>query len=241
MAIANLSPNDRYAVVGKTGSGKSQFTVILAYMFANSLPTPWQVWWIDTKNVKEDLKLLRSWGACNGASDTDMQRPGALNNFLYFRIKPTQGFSVVDLAQSKIAEAYERGHVIVVVDEYTQVVPSDRSEGYGLQDVHARGRGKNVGLIGLTQEPVYVPRKLLSQASHLILFTVTYEADKKYLRNFNKNYVPPQEQGDKYGFYWSHIDGTAQWAYYENQKKWAEGLKFALPRKPKVEGVDAGA
>jgi hypothetical protein len=235
MAIANLSPNDRYGFVGKTGSGKTQEAVVLAAMFARSLPAPWEVWWIDTKNDPKDMRLLRSWGFCNGANENDTKRPGALHNALYFRIKPTGGFGVVDLAQAKMAEAYDRRKVIVVVDEYTQVVASDRSEGYALQDIFARGRGNDVGIIGLTQEPVYVPRKLLSQASHLALFTVTHQADIKYLKNLCPNYVPPARQGDKYGFYWSHQDGGAQWAYYENQKKWAEGLQFALPRKPRVD------
>jgi len=234
MAVAILNPNDRYGIVGKTGSGKTQLAIVLASKYAQQLHRPWEVWWIDTKNDPTDIKKLRSWGACNGANERDRQRPGGLRNFLYFKINEDSGYSVVDQAQAKIQEAYERGHIIVVVDEYTQVVPSDRNPGYGLKNVFARGRGKKVGLIGLTQEPVFVPRMLLSQASHLAFFTVTYEADKKYLRNLCKVYVPPAEQGDKYGFYWSHIDGGAQWAYYENQKAWDDTLQYALPRPKEV-------
>jgi len=233
MALAKLSPNDRIAIVGKTGSGKTQLAIIIASYFAQQLHSPWQVWWIDTKGDDTDIAKLRDWGFVNGASDKDIQRVGGLRNALYFKIEPVGGLSTIDLAQSKIDEAYSRGNVIIVIDEYTQVVPSNRNPGYALRDVFSRGRGKKVGLIGLTQEPVYVPRMLISQASHIVLFTVTYEADIKYLRNLNKQYVPPQKQGDKYGFYWSHQDGGAQWAYYENQKAWADGLNFALPRPPK--------
>lgn len=238
MAIANLSPNDRYGIVGKTGSGKTQQAIVLASYFAQVLHSPWEVWWIDTKNDPSDIKKLRDWGFVNGSSEKDMQRPGGLRNAKYFKIDDSNGYSVVDQAQAKCQEAYERGHIIVVIDEYTQVVPSDRNPGYGLKNIFARGRGKKVGLIGLTQEPVYVPRMLLSQASHLALFSVTYTADIKYLRNLCRSYVPPAEQGDKYGFYWSHLDGSAQWAYYTNQRAWADSLRFALP-KPKEQGPES--
>lgn len=238
MAIANLSPWDRYGFVGKTGSGKTQEAIVLASMFAQQLHTPWEVWWLDTKNDPSDIRKLRSWGFCNGAVERDINRPGALRNCLYFKIDESQGFSTVEQAQAKIDEAYSRTHVIIVIDEYTQVVASDRNPGWALKNVFARGRGKKVGLIGLTQEPVYVPRMLLSQASHLALFTVTHQADIKYLKNLCPTYVPPSRQGDKYGFYWSHLDGSAQWAYYENQKAWADSLQFALPKKGKVSEND---
>jgi hypothetical protein len=236
MAIANLSPNDRIAIVGKTGCGKTQQATVLAFEFARVLHSPWEVWWLDTKNDPSDLKNLRSWGACNGANEKDRQRPGGLRNFLYFKIDESNGYSVVEQAQAKCQEAYERGHVIVVIDEYTQVVPSDRTPGYGLKNIFARGRGKKVGLIGLTQEPVNVPRMLLSQASHLCLFTVTYPYDIKYLRSLCKDYVPPADQGDTHGFYWSHTDGSAKWAYYPSQKDWYDNLNFALTKeKPTAE------
>lgn len=231
MAVANISPNDRIGIVGKTGSGKTQQAIVLAANFARVLHSPWEVWWIDTKNDPSDLRKLRSWGFCNGSSDKDRQRPGAMRNALYFKIEETSGYDTVDLAQGKIAEAYERGHIILVIDEYTQVVPSVQNPGYALRNVFARGRGKQIGLIGLTQEPVFIPRMLLSQASHLALFSVTHTADIKYLKNLCPTYVPPVRQGDPYGFYWSHQDGSGQWAYYTNQKAWADSLKFAMPKR----------
>lgn len=232
MAIANLQPQDRVAIVGKTGSGKTQEGTVIASYFAQQLHAPWEVWWLDTKGVDEDIQRLRDWGACNASSDKDLARPGGLRNFKYFIINEDNGYSVVDQAQALCQKAYLRGHVIVVADEYTSICPSDRSPGYGLKNVFARGRGRNVGLIGLTQEPVNVPRMLLSQASHLVLFTVSYPYDIKYLKTLYVGYVPPADKGDTHGFYWSHIDGSAKWAYYPNQAAWANGLHFALPRPP---------
>ena len=231
-ALARLSPNDRIAIVGKTGSGKTRLGIVIASHWAQTLGPPWEVWWIDTKNVKEDIEELINWGAVNGSSEKHQKRRGGLRNFKFFIITPQPGFSTIEQAQAKLQEAYDRGHVIVVIDEYTQVVISNRTPGMPLKDVFTRGRGRNVGLIGLTQEPVNVPRMLLSQASHLVLFTVTYPYDIKYLKGLCDIYRPPQTQGNSHGFYWSHIDGDAKWAYYEDQKKWAEGLKIQMPKEP---------
>lgn len=231
-ALAKLNPFDRIAIIGKTGSGKTRLAIVLASYFAQTLGPPWEVWWIDTKNVREDIEELINWGAVNGSSEKHQKRRGGLRNFKFFIITPEPGYSTVEQAQAKLQEAYERGHVIVVIDEYTQVVVSNRTPGQPLKDVFTRGRGRNVGLIGLTQEPVNVPRMLMSQASHLVLFTVTYPYDIDYCKKLCKIYTPPQDQGDTHGFYWSHIDGTAKWAYYENQKMWAAGLKIQLPKEP---------
>jgi hypothetical protein len=240
MAIANLAPNDRYAFIGKTGSGKTQEAIVLSSYFAQTLHSPWEVWWMDTKGVKEDQTKLRAWGYCNGSDPKDQQRAGGLRNALYFIINNQNGYDVVDQVQAKCQEAYERGKVIVVIDEYTECVPSIRTIGYGLDSICSRGRGKDVGLIGLTQEPVNIPRKLISQASHIALFTVLFPRDVEYVKQFNKDYVPPQNRGDKHGFYWSHVEGTGTWAYYENQAKWFAGLRIAQPKPPK-EGDEANS
>lgn len=231
-AQAKLSPFDRIAIIGKTGSGKTRLAIVIASYWAQTLGPPWEVWWIDTKNVKEDIEELINWGAVNGSSDKHQKRRGGLRNFKFFIITPQPGYGTVEQAQAKLQEAYDRTHVIVIIDEYTQVVISNRTPGMPLKDVFTRGRGRKVGLIGLTQEPVNVPRMLMSQASHLVLFTVTFPYDIDYCKKLFKGYISPQEQGDTHGFYWSHIDGKADWAYYKNQKEWSEGVMIQLPKEP---------
>lgn len=231
MPIAQLKPNDRFAIVGKTGSGKTALTMVLAGTFARTLPTPWEVWWIDTKNDKEDLAALRKWGFRNAASQEDRQpETGGLPNALYFKIEAKSDADVIDQAQAFIGMAYRRGNVILVIDEYTQVVPSKTSAGVDLLNVFQRGRSKNVGLIGLTQEPVFVPRQLISQATHVCLLSLTFERDIKYAREICKVYEPPVRVGDRYGFWWSWIDGSGEWSYYKDQMVWYNDLMVALPQ-----------
>ncbi len=231
MPIAQLKPSERYAFVGKTRSGKTALAMVLAGTFARTLSTPWEVWWFDTKNDPKDLAALRKWGFRNAASSKDRQpESGGLTNALYYVIKEQAGGpSTVDQVQALCAQAYDRGHVILVIDEYVQAVPSVKSAGQALLNVFQRGGGKNVGIIGLTQEPVYVPRQLVSQATHICILSLTYENDIKYMRNICPIYEPPIKRGDPYGFYWSWVDGSGEWDYYENQVVWFDQLQAAKP------------
>lgn len=233
--MATFKPNERYALIGKTRSGKSAMAMVIAGTFALSLAnTDWQIWILETKGDPDDLVGWRRWGARNIASPQD-QRTSILHNFFYFRIdtKDAQGndISVIDQAQAIMNAAYDRGNVIVIVDEYVSVVASRQEPGKALKDIFQRGGGRKVGLIGLTQEPVYVPRQLVSQATHIFLFTLTYDRDIKWVREVYKTYIPPTTRGDIHGFYYKWVDGpTNKWQYYSHQRAWYEDLRIAMPK-----------
>lgn len=235
-----FKPNDRYAFVAKTRAGKTSLATVLAGTIAMSLMnTEWEVWVIETKGDPNDLVAWREWGFRNYASSRD-QQTSLVDNAFYFRIdsKDAAGndLDVVTQAQAIINAAYLQGKKIIVIDEYVSVVPSTRSAGKPLLDVFQRGGGRNVGLIGLTQEPVYVPRQLLSQATHLFLFSLSYEYDIKWARGLCPDYVPPSEQGYPYGFYYKWVDGPVnRWTFFRHQKDWYEQLNIAMPRPPAIE------
>lgn len=234
MATALLRPQDRYAFIGKTRSGKTALAMVLAGTFARTLPPPWEVHWIDTKNDPKDIKALRSWGFRNWASAKDRSpESGGLANAFYhvLKSKDSKGnnISVVDQAQAIFAMLYQQRNVIVVVDEYVQVVYSVRDAGDDLLNIFQRGGGVNVGLIGLTQEPVYVPRQLISQATHICLLSLNYQNDIKIAKNICPVYVPPNKVGDPHGFYWSWVDGSGEWDYYKNQRIWYDSVLAAKP------------
>lgn len=242
MPRAELKPNERYAFVGKTRSGKTALAMVLAGTFARTLDAPWQVWWFDTKNDPDDLKALRKWGFRNAADDDDLRpETGGLANAFYFRIvdKSDTGETLptVDQVQALCRAAYNRGHVVIVIDEYVQACPSSRSAGISLLNCFQRGGGKNVGVIGLTQEPVYVPRQLISQATHICLLSLSFENDIKYVRNLCPIYVSPLDYGEPYGFYWKWVDGQKEWDYYSNQRTWYNQLFAAKSIPPIPEGV----
>jgi hypothetical protein len=231
----------RYALVGKTRSGKTRFGITLAGMFAQYLYYPYQIWWIDTKGSLEDLGTLRQFGFRNGASSQDMKSQGAIPGALYFHIEPTDytdDQSVVRQAQLIFAASMRRAqtermdynNVLLVVDEYTSVVPSTRSPGSALKDVFARGGGMKCGIIGLTQEPSFVPRQLISQATHLFLFSLSLDYDIDRIKKMIPTYVPPIERGDPYGFWHIYLDDTTQQTeYFHNQMEWYEQVDIEVP------------
>jgi hypothetical protein len=233
--------SQRYAMIGKTRSGKTRFAIVIAGMYAQHLWPPWEIWWIDTKGDLDDLNALRQFGFRNGANMQDMRSPGAIPGAFYFHIEPVDygdPESVINQAQSVFAYAMQRGNnermafnnVLVVVDEYVAVVPSSRSPGAALKDILQRGGGMKTGLIGLTQEPVYVPRQLVSQATHIFLFNLTYEYDIEWVRRIYRGYEPPLARGDGYGFYHIFVDGLQQEVtYYRNQFEWFENVDIEIP------------
>lgn len=227
MTVAQLRPNDRFCLIGKTGSGKTALAMVLAGTFARILPPPWQVWWIDTKHDPDDIAALRKWGFTNAASTQDRDNSN-IKNALYFIIPSGKDADVVEASQAVFRAAYARRHVVLVVDEYVQVVPSSVNAGAALLDVFQRGRGRQVGLIGLTQEPVYVPRQLKSQATHLIMLSLTYATDIEHVHKMVPEYTNPQSFGDTYGFYWKWSDGHGEVVYYPNQRVWYDQLDVAF-------------
>lgn len=228
MAVAQLRPMDRYCLIGKTRSGKTALAMVLAGTFARILAPPWQVWWIETKHDPNDIVALRQWGFRNAASESD-QQTSSIRNAFYFIVE-SGDLSVVEQAQQIFRSAYDRKHVIIVVDEYVQVVPSQQSAGAALLDVFQRGGGRNVGLIGLTQEPVYIPRQLKSQATHLVMLSLTYDTDIEHVQKMVRQYRNPLSMGDKYGFWWKWADGGGEVVYYPNQRLWYEQLSVAFDR-----------
>lgn len=235
MPVATLKPNERYALVGKTRSGKTALAMVIAGTFARTLPYPWEVWWIDTKNDPNDIKALRKWGFRNAVSPQDRSPDtGGLPNALYWIVTSRgangETLDVVDQCQAIFAQAYDRKYVVVVIDEYVQVCPSKVNAGAALLDIFQRGGGRNVGLIGLTQEPVYVPRQLISQATHLVLLSLSFGYDIDYVRKIYRDYNSPLRMGDNYGFYWGWLDGNGEWGYYADQSKWYKTLQVAKPQ-----------
>lgn len=225
-----LSPSDRYAIVGKTGCGKTTMTTFLA---ATIVPqhlrdNDWQVWWFDTKGDPRDVARLQKNGYVEGDPATGrpkQQRPFWKGNerepaLLYFRIRDRgEGRSIVDQVQNLYRLALIRRRVLCVADEFGQVVVGPRTAGRAMDDVLTRGRGLGVGNIGETQEPVDIPRKLLSQAQHLLLFDLSFPRDIKYVREICADYERPP-RSERHAFIHLWLDGDSQPRYYPSLRAW---------------------
>lgn len=211
MAI-EFSPSDRIAIVGKTGSGKTWHSVALASLLVPIDSKSWECWWLDSKLDPRDGQMLKDWSF--GAKKSARK---------HIKLDPKNGEPAAQ-AQALCEAAMKRRNVLLVADEYAHIVLNTRSAGPGIKGVHLRGRGLNVGILGQTQQPVTIPRELLSQATHIFLFDLTYPRDLKMARELYDGYQRPP---DRHGFYHAHIDGDAKWRYYPHSKAWHDSITGA--------------
>jgi hypothetical protein len=234
-----FAPNDRYAMIGKTGSGKTHtsmalFTLITAVVNEKAIQ-PWSVWWVDSKGDPGDIARLRQWGY-ERVKHLNGLDPDGPELYRYFKLETRPGEENVAPQVAEIARcAYQRSKhptnprpTLLVIDEWTQVIFSRQNMGPRLLDIEQRGRGNRCGLAGLTQEPVYVPRQLLSQATHQFLFSLSHVADIDHVRNFCPAYEPPNEKGHTYGFWYRHVDGNAKWQFFAHEAEFFDWVKSSL-------------
>ena len=214
----DIAYNQRYAGVGKTRSGKTTFAIVLASVLVEwkkyAKPSDPEVWFVNTKNDPRDLQLLFDWGY--------RLAPEGRSNYRIFTVQRTEGKRQWENAQNIFAKAYSYGGVLLVVDEYRQVTPNTVDPGPDLLDVFQRGGGLGIGIIGLTQEPVYIPRQLVSQATHQFIFDLSYPNDIKRIREFYEPYRRPLFRGDKHGMYHLAVDYDGLGAYYHHYKDWVQ-------------------
>jgi hypothetical protein len=213
----DIAFNQRFAGVGKTRSGKTTAAVILSNVlvpFKKEKKNDVEVWWADSKHDPADLEMLNRWGFSDD--------PKTKRNYRIFHITRDGKKKQWEVAQELFAKAYEQCGVLLVVDEYRQVVPNTVNAGDDLMDVFTRGGGLGVGIIGMTQEPVYVPRQLLSQASHQLFFDLSYPNDIKRAREFYELYERPLLRGDNHGMFHIAVDYDGFGVYYKHIKDWVE-------------------
>ena len=212
----------RYAVLGKTGSGKTVFIIVLVSMLVPMSSKLWEAWFLETKDYQQDLDRLKEWGFRDWGTREAEHTPRKL-----FRLR---GDDAAVKAQAQVISrvALERQHVIVIYDEWAHMVLSTQRAGPGIDRLQKSGRGK-VGVIGGVQEPVLTPRVLFSQASILAIFNLTHARDIKIAQELCPHYAPgwPKDRDDplpdKHGFWLKYLDGhgpDGAWRYWRSTQEW---------------------
>jgi energy-coupling factor transporter ATP-binding protein EcfA2 len=206
-----IAPNQRFAIIGKSGCGKTLFTIVLACLLVAKDDPDWQIWWLDSKNTPADHDRLYQWGFTRDLSNPSQRK-------LIFCHDETDT-KVAEQANYWCVQALKRHNVLVVIDEYSHACVSSRRTGNGIAGIHKRGRGLNVGIIGETQEPCTVPRLLFSQALHVIVFDVAYPLDIAKVREFCPIYERAPK-GYPHGFWWGAVETQTDWAYHPHVRAW---------------------
>jgi hypothetical protein len=217
----------RYALLGKTGSGKTLFSLVLVSLLIPMDSVGWECWWCDTKDYAPDLDELHRWGFRERGTKAASLTPRKL-----ILLRGTDA-EVVEAAQAVAREAMERTAVLLVFDEWAHVVVSTQRAGQGIERAQKSGRGK-IGLLGGVQEPVLTPRVLFSQASVLALFNLTHRGDIEIAQKLCPYYAPnwPKEDEDPlpdpHGFWLKWLDGHSgdgRWAYWPSVQEWRASVR----------------
>ena len=220
-------PSMRYALLGKTGSGKTLFALVLISLLVPMDAEGWECWWCDTKDYPPDLDMLHEWGFRERGTKTAELTPRKL-----IKLRGTDT-EVVEQAQAVAREALERTAVLLVYDEWNHVVVSTQRAGPGIERAQKSGRGK-IGLLGGVQEPVLTPRVLFSQASVLALFNLTHRGDIEIAQKLCPFYAPNWPKSDEdplpdpHGFWLKWLDGhgrDGRWAYWPSVQEWRASVR----------------
>lgn len=162
-----LFPSDdqRIIIIGRTGSGKTQFANSLLSN-ASFTERPWIIFDFKGEEFFDDLK--RRGLAKEIPLGYIPEQPG-----VYF-VRPIKGRDD-DAVEEYLWKLWEHENVGIFVDELYMIDP--RSDAF--QAILTQGRSKNIPMINLTQRPVAVSRFNFSEASHIVLLDLNHRKDRE--------------------------------------------------------------
>lgn len=160
---------NRVAIIGRTGSGKTQLGAwLLSNMPFNAIPF-----------IIFDFKgddLLNSLGAKHiSLKDNPPTKPG-----LYI-VSPHPAQE--EETETFLWKIWGQGNTGVYVDEGYMVA---RSKAYNA--IQTQGRSLNIPTITLTQRPVFAPRFVFSEADYFAIFQLNKRDDNKTVGDFTTDY-----------------------------------------------------
>jgi DNA helicase HerA-like ATPase len=193
--------NERMALVGATGTGKTFFARRLLAHVPRLIV-------IDPKSTLRDY-VPRPY---------DKRARKRLENGEPFRARfaPAPG---EDWRYEEIFEQiYWAGNVVVYIDEVYAVSPPGRQPGPYLTALYTRGRELGIGVVAATQRPAWVPLFILSEANSYVMFRLMLDKDKRRMAEFMGREVLG-DIPDPYGFWlyqtsWASQNKPA--AYYRS-------------------------
>lgn len=161
----------RTAVIGRTGSGKTQAAAWLL-SHAQFDEQPWII--VDYKgdDLLNAIPRLRRIGL-----DTIPSEPGVY----HLRVDPHQFREV----EKWLWRVWAKTHVGLYFDELGQVPDPNRMTGGGaLRAIFTQGRSKQIPIIALIQRPRFVSRYLFSEADYFMIFHLNTKGDNVAIQEF---------------------------------------------------------
>ncbi len=174
-----IRTNDRVALFGKTGSGKTSFAKrwLLPHYDA-------YVFW-DIKHENSDMKH-------DIIVHTPVELEKAITEYARILYQPTLLYRATEGAvEREIAEASDFNDVCRIVfynrdtalyiDEASAITTPSKIQHYH-NIIMTQGRSYNVGVINVSQRPRAIHNTLISESEHIFIFTLNLETDIIKLR-----------------------------------------------------------
>ncbi len=185
-------PNDeeRHAIVGSTGSGKTQFGV-----WSLSMRSFDRIPWIIV-DFKHDSLI----GDIPRLTEIDVTGRIPKHRGLYV-VRPTPADIDDGLVTTFLFNVWERERTGLFIDEGYMINRLDK----GLRTVLTQGRSKRIPVISLSQRPAHISPWLLSESEFKTVFYLEHPADIDRMNEWM-----PQNDASKlpdYHSYWYQRDG----------------------------------
>jgi hypothetical protein len=220
MPIKFPSNHDRLAVIGRTGSGKTQaaaWHLSGKHFFPNRLGQPYQPWVI--VNTKGD-PLLNEIADIKGVQRLELdETPGDKGLYIVSPL-PDQGEEL----DAFFGRIWEKQNIGVYIDEGYMIDKTDK-----MNALLTQGRSRNIPMIILSQRPSWISKFVFSEADFFQLFHLQNEDDRKNIAKsipFDTNSRLP-----RYHSYWYNAGDNeiVQFAPVPSRATILESFRQAFP------------
>ena len=166
-----IDPSERLILIGKTGSGKSEWAKHLLRQISNSYP----VVIIDPKEQWLGRRPIWARGREPGTID----RPHLISKFNpKFRVQCLQPDEEDDDRLSVLCRSVlKQGNTFLFFDETEGIATANHVPSY-IRRIWKTGRSHGIGAWAATQVPTGIPKLFKSQAEHFVIFKVGDEDAK---------------------------------------------------------------
>jgi len=204
----SLRVDERWAYVGKTGSGKSY---LARYNLKKIAAKGWPIVIVDSPDhfwLKEkDTKDFARRGP--GTIDIPYLTDGRLLDKQVQIYQPeSPGYADDDLL-SLLEHIYDKRNMLVYFDELYGIVDANHQPDIFLR-LWAQGRKINVGAWCATQRPARIPEIVLSQAENMAIFRMTNINDRKRMAEYTSTPdIQRKALTQRYWYYWNQESDVA--------------------------------